>query len=419
MADGTNSRVAKPARRRYTPIMVGIAIAVLVLAAFMSRGKSEVRVRTDKATRQDLANTISTNGKVEPVDNFEAHAPAATTVTKIYVKEGDHVKAGQLLMTLADADARAQAAHALAQVRGAQADISALHAGGTGAELLTTQTELAKARADRDAAKRQVDALSRLVKTGAASPAEVEDAQGKFAAADAAVKSLEARQSGKGSTKPEVERAQASVAEAQASYAAAMNLVNNSNIRAPHDGIVYSIPVRQGEFVQQGELLLQSANLKTVQVRAFVDEPEIGRLSNGQSVEITWDALPGKRWEGSIIQVPLTVTVRGTRNVGEVLCNVANSDARLLPDTNVTVNITTARRNDVVTVAREAIHQDQGKRFVYLLKDDKLERREVETGISSSTRIEITKGLDANEVVALGAVNSEPLQEGMAAKPAR
>ena len=91
-------------------------LAVIVLAAFISSRKGEVPVRVDHVTKQDLITTISTNGKVEPMENFEAHAPAPTTVRKIYVREGQRVRQGELLMQLDDADARAQAARALAQM---------------------------------------------------------------------------------------------------------------------------------------------------------------------------------------------------------------------------------------------------------------------------------------------------------------
>src|SRR5436305_14047998 len=85
-------------------------LAVIVLAAFISSRKGEVAVRVDRVTKQDLVTSISTNGKVEPIQNFEAHGPAPTTVKKIYVREGEKVHAGELLMQLDDADVRAQAA---------------------------------------------------------------------------------------------------------------------------------------------------------------------------------------------------------------------------------------------------------------------------------------------------------------------
>jgi HlyD family secretion protein len=96
-------------------VVIISVLAVIVLAAFISSRHGEVAVRADRAVKQDLVTSISTNGKVEPINNFEAHAPAPTTVRRIYVREGEQVRAGQLLMQLDDADVRAQAARALAQ----------------------------------------------------------------------------------------------------------------------------------------------------------------------------------------------------------------------------------------------------------------------------------------------------------------
>ena len=101
-------------------------VAVVVLAAFISSRKGTVAVRYDRATKQDLITSISTNGKVEPIQNFEAHSPAPTTVRKLYVREGQHVRAGELLMQLEDSDVRAQAAKALAQVKASEADQHAI-----------------------------------------------------------------------------------------------------------------------------------------------------------------------------------------------------------------------------------------------------------------------------------------------------
>src|SRR5438105_2841742 len=388
-------------------------LAVIVLAAFISSRKGEVPVRVDHVTKQDLITTISTNGKVEPMENFEAHAPAPTTVRRIYVREGQHVRQGDLIMQLEDSDARAQAARALAQVKAAEADQHAIQTGGTQEEVLNTRSELVKAQAERDAAQRNYDALQRLAKTGAAAPSEVRDAANRLASADAQLKLLQQKQHERYSG-PEVNRVQAQAEQARASYAAAQDLLKHSDIRAPFEGTVYSVPIKQGEYVQQGELLIQLANLHRVQVRAFVDEPELGKLAVSQPVTVTWDALPGKTWHGAISQMPYTVTTYGTRNVGQVLCAVENDDARLLPNINVTVNVSIADKKEVVTVAREALHEDENGRYVYVIRNGRLERQTVEAGIANNTRIEIMNGVQPGEVIALNSMNAgTPLRPGL------
>src|SRR5690348_9922448 len=194
-------------------LLVGIVVAVLVLAAFMSR-RRETPVRAESARSENIASTIATNGKVEAMNNFEAHAPAPTTVKRVLVQSGEAVRAGQLLIQLDDADARAQAAKSLAQLKAAQADLNAVQTGGTQEEVLTTRSDLIKARADRDAAQRNLDALRRLQQSGAASPGEVQDAENRLKASDAAVSLLESKLSGRYSN-PEISKTEASVAEAR------------------------------------------------------------------------------------------------------------------------------------------------------------------------------------------------------------
>ena len=111
-------------RKRWLVWAAGIAVAVVLLASFMSRG-DVVPVRVATVERSTIRSMVSTNGKVEPLQSFESHAPVGTTVKKLLVKEGQHVKKGQLLAQLDDAEASSQAARALAQVRAAQAEISA------------------------------------------------------------------------------------------------------------------------------------------------------------------------------------------------------------------------------------------------------------------------------------------------------
>ena len=374
-----------------------------------------LRVRTTTVERGPIRSLISTNGKVEPIQNFEAHSPVPTTVKRLLVKEGDRVRRGQLLLQLDDADLRSQAARAQAQIKTAQSNQSDLTTGGTQEELLTLDSELTKARNTRDAAQRNLDALRRLQQQGAASAGEVKQAEDALQRAQADTTLLEQKKKDRYS-KPETARVQAQGAEAQAAYDAAEDALQKSSVRAPFDGIVYALPVKQGAYVQTGDLLLQEGDLSHMLVRSFVDEPDIGRLATGQKIEVTWDALPGRIWTGVVSTIPATVKLRGARNVGEVTCTVDNHDLRLLPNVNVGVTVITAEHSGVLTVLREAVRMDDTKPYVYQVADDKLIRREVEVSLQNLTRVEITAGVPENAVVALSSVDSKPLNDGARVK---
>jgi HlyD family secretion protein len=413
MAASTNN---SGRRRPLLGVLAALAAAVVIFSGWMKfHSGGTVTVRAESVSRQDIANVISTNGRIEPVNNFEAHAPAPATVKRVLVSEGDHVKAGQLLLQLDDVDARAQAARAMAQLRAAEADLQAVQSGGTHEEVLTTRTELAKAQAERDEARRNLDALQRLQQSGGAAPVEVQAAQERLRKADAGAQLLESKLTGRFSS-PEVVKVQAAAAQARAGYAAAEDLLKNSNIRSPFAGSVYQLPVKPGAYVGTGQLLVQVADLERVQVRAFVDEPEIGRLARGQKVEIKWDAIPGRVWEGQVSRVPTVVTMAGTRTVGEITCVIENSDRKLLPNVNVNVSIITARHVDALTVSRESVRSAEGKRYVYAIVENRLEPREVQTGITSLTRVEVVQGLAQGERIAMGSVSPQPLRSGMEVK---
>jgi HlyD family secretion protein len=404
-------------RKRWLMWAAGIALAVVLLASFMSRG-DVVPVRVATVERGTIRSLVSTNGKVEPMQSFEAHAPVGTTVKKLLVSEGQQVKKGQLLAELDDAEASSQAARALSQVRAAQAESSAAESGGNREEVLTLASQLAKARTARDTSQRNLEALERLQQNGAASPGEVKQAEDQLAAAEADLKLLQEKQKDRYSA-PELARVEAQRSEAQSAYAASENILRQLNIRAPFDGIVYSLPVHQGSYVNPGDLILQEADLSKVLVRAFVDEPDVGRLGRGQPVQLTWDAVPGRTWHGSVNTIPSTVKLLGTRNVGETTFVVDNQDLKLLPNINVGVTIVTAEHPNALTVPREAVRLDDGKTFVFQVVNDELKRRDIQTSISNLTEVEVTGGITDKALLALAATNSKPLQDGLAVKVVR
>ena len=410
MASTNNS--SAPPRRRW--IWIACAIIALFLLYAYTR-QTPLKVRAATVERGTIRSVVSTNGKVEPIHNFEAHAPIATTVKRLLVKEGDHVRKGQLLAQLDDDDIRSRAARAQAEVKAAAADENALKTGGTQEEVITLNSQLIKAHNARDAAQHSLDSLRKLQQDGAASAGEVRQAEETLQRAQADLNLLEQKQKERYS-QPEVAHIQAQAAQAQAAYDAAEDALGKSTVRAPFDGIVYSVPVKEGAFVQDGDLLLQEADLSHVLVRAFVDEPDVGRLQVGQKVEIIWDAIPNRVWNGAVDTVPSTVKMHGNRNVGEATCLIDNQDLRLLPNINVGVTIVVAEHKDVLTLQRDALRMDESKPYVYRIVDSHVKRQSIEFSLQNLTRVEITSGLSAGDTVALPAEEPKPLFDGAAIK---
>ena len=274
---------------------------------------------------------------------------------------------------------------------------------------------MTKARTDRDSAQRNLDALKKLQQEGAASEGEVREAENALTRADSQLAFLKQKQT-KRYSNAEIVHVEAQRDEGRAAYDAAQDTLAKSNVRAPFDGIVYSLPVKQGGFVSSGDLLLQVADLRTVLVRAFVDEPDVARLASGDPIQITWDAVPGRIWQATVNAIPSTVKVHSSRNVGEITSIVENKDLKLLPNVNVGVTITTAEHDNVLVVPREALRTDDSTPYVLQVVEHQLKRRNVETSISNLTQVEITRGVSAHDLIAINSTNGKPIADGTQVK---
>jgi HlyD family secretion protein len=361
-----------------------------------------------------LVSTISTNGRVEPEANFQVHSPIATTVKAVYVQPGDQVAAGKVLLVLDDVEARAREATAESGVRAAQAALEAVTQNGTQQERQATAADVLRQRLERDNARRDLDALVKLNSTGAASSSEVAGARQRLDTAEVNLRALDQSQNSRYSH-AEIERARAALADAEANR----QVVAQTVVRAPVAGTVYSLDAGATDFVEEGKLLLQLADLHHERVRAYFDEPEIGRLAIGQKIQIKWDAKPGRIWNGHIERTPVTVINLGTRSVGEVLVKIDDVDGDLLPDTNVNVTVTLSSEPNSLSVPREALRIENGKPYVFKVVKGGLQRTYVTTGTINLTQVAILSGLVSGDLVATGTLSGQPLQEGVPIKAVR
>jgi HlyD family secretion protein len=199
--------------------------------------------------------------------------------------------------------------------------------------------DIDRAQIQQKQAASDVESLRQLQQKGAASAAEVAAAEQRLLTANSTLQSLQQRSTQRYSS-GDRDRAQAQIADAQAALDSARAGYDQTNIRTPISGTVYSLPVSEYDFVGAGEDLMDVADLNRIQVRAYFDEPEIGALSPGQAVKIVWDAKPDRIWHGHIELAPTTVIAYGTRSVGECIITVDDARGDLLPNTNVNVTVT-------------------------------------------------------------------------------
>ena len=389
-----------------------LVIAIGYLAHFVTR--TVLQVRSFTIARGPIRTTVSTNGKVQPIANWEAHAPFPGLVRTVAVREGDAVPAGKLLLAMDNGDAQTRLAQARLALASAQANRRALLAGGLPEERVTFSGQVDQARAEAASADAALTTLQKLAAQGAASPSEVAQAQNRVNNDQASLQVLKQRQGAR--LAPSKEQAEADVAQAQAAVAAAEDGVSRSTVRAPFAGVVYSVPVMPTQYVQAGDRLLQMADLNRMQVLAYFDEPDIGKISVGQPVQITWTAKPNLLWHGHITRLPATVVGYTTRNVGETLCSIDDMHDGLLPDTNVIVTVITDNVANTLFMPREALHAEQGASYVYKVTGGKLKRTAVTVGNRNLTQVQVLTGVGEGDVVALSAVGGQPLTNGAAVK---
>ena len=390
-------------------IFLVVAAGVAFLLVRLSGRQPVAKIMAVKPVRENLVASVSSNGKVEPISPYVMRAQLDTFVQKVHVMEGQAVKKGQLLLELDVRDAAAQLAQAQARLLQAQDDLRAALGGGRSDAAAKASGDLAKAIAERDRAERNRDALQRLIAQQAATKDELAANELELTKTQAEVDRLSAvKQEFDRGVKLDAGKYDLQVQQAQNQVAALAEKARGGKITAPAEGTLYSLPVRQGDFVKVGDLLAEMADLHKVRVRAFVDEPELGGLEPNEAVRITWDALPNRTWDGKTEVIPKQVVPRGSRSVGELLCSVNNEKLELLPNINVDVRISARERNDVLTVPRSAVESDGGKRYVFVVKDgglnvgqNSLEKRQIIVGIADAANYEVIAGLSGGEMVAL------------------
>jgi HlyD family secretion protein len=383
-------------------ILVGAALLLTAVLVFLSGRRSTARVAVADAVREGLSSVVSTNGKVEPVMPRSFRAGFSTLVSHVYAVEGQQVKRGQKLFALDDTEIQADLAQARADLKSQEAALRVAKAGGHSSQVAKAAADLAKARASRDQLRQDNDTLTKLVAQKAATPEELEQNRLQLTQAEADVQSLEkAKQSLEQQSQLDEERGDLLVEHARASVRDLEDKLESAHGTAPFDGTLYSLPIHSGDFVKEGDLLAELADLHHIRIRAFIDEPELGQVDVHQSVDIFWDAHPERVWNGWTEVLPKQVVTRGTRSVGELICSVNNERLDLLPNTTVDVRIHVSERPAALVVPRGAVYIDGDKRFVYKVDGDRIHRRNITVGIANPTKIEVLSGLSQGDVVAL------------------
>jgi len=371
----------------------GLVLLAAAGFAVVRRGAGD-RMPTATVSRGNLRVTLSCAGVLQPPPGGELRAAEPGIVASVAVAEGSPVAAGSAVLVLDSPDLRLRVRQAEDEVLQLQAD------------RVAAQDELEKARRELDHRRQLLAGDERLLAQKAisrsayeASALTLREAEGRLRTAEGRLRSLEA--GGPGESR---------VALAQARARELASRVAGLTLRAPFAGTVYGLPRRVGEAVVAGQVVASVSEPDRPRLRIKVDQPDWPRIAAGQSVVVSFDGLPERRFEGTLETVSRGLRDAGGREVAEALGAVADPQHLLPLNAAVNVEVVVVERQGVLLVPRAALARDNDQRFVYVLDDGRAVRRNVTVGPMGTNEVEVASGLNSGEAVLL--LGTRPVREG-------
>jgi len=421
----------------------GLLLLILVAVGIHQSNKGLVTVQTGKPQRQDLASVVSASGEIKPKTYVNIGANAFGKITRLYVKEGDRVKKGQLLAQLENVQSSADVAATKASLEASRTDALAAEANEN-----TAKADLNRAKADAEKSRLDWDRAQGLFKDALISRAEYETRKATWQTSEAGLAQAEARLA---QAKAQVDSAQGHVVQTDATLTRASDVLQKTVYAAPYAGVITNLPVREGETVvigiqnAPGSTLMTLADMSIITAEVKVDETDIVNVKLGQPADVTIDAIPKKVFHAVVSEIGNNAIVRSTGVATsqsasasqeakdfKVVVTLSDPPEDLRPGLSTTAKITTATRSNVVTIPIQALtvrqqsdleaaasengsvqaaapQKDASKdrkndevQGVFVIRNKKSEFVPVQTGIAGTTDIEVLSGLKEGDEIVTG-----------------
>jgi HlyD family secretion protein len=424
---------------------VVVLLAIIVGVTVYQSGKNVVTVQTGKVQRQDLSAVVSASGEIRPKTYVNIGANAFGKITHLLVKEGDHVRKGQLLAQLENVQSSADVNANQASVQAAETDAIAADAA-----MKTSEADLLRAQADYDRNKLDWERAQNLFKDGLISKSDFDSRKNAWATADSGLVQAQARVS---QAKAQKDSADQHISQNQATLTRFADVLQKATYTAPYDGVITNLPVREGETVvmgiqnSPGSTLMTLADMSVITAEVKVDETDIVNVHLGQPAEVTIDAIPKKIFHGTVSEIGDNAIVRSTGVATsqqttaseeakdfKVVVTVTDPPPDLRPGLSTTAKITTASRNSVLAIpiqslsvrtkaqleqekaapgsvhAAAPVSKDASKdkdqkevvQGVFVIRNKKAEFVPLTTGIAGTSDIEVVDGLKQGDEVITG-----------------
>jgi HlyD family secretion protein len=434
---------------RNKKILIGVGVVVILgavaYANFRSTQNNGVTVNTEAIQKRNLEAIVSASGKIQPKRFVNISADTMGRVTGLAVNEGDRVAVGQFLLQVDPRNLRSAVEQRQASLEAARSQ----------ADQLTLAIE--SARTALRQAEENHQRQEQLWKGGLTTKEQIEKAAHE----------LKMRQADLRSQEQQIQTQKLRMQQEQANLDNDRYNLSKVRIESPIAGIVTRRNIEEGEMVvvgtmnNAGTVLLTIADMSVIEAEVEVDETDIPSVKLGQVAKITIDAVPDQTFTGKVTEIgnsPIQATGQTARQATnfKVVVQLDNEIAQVRPGFTCTAEITTATRNDVVSVpiqattVREMVVDDKGDivrtpepeqrrrrpgagavqaselkpgqsrkelEGVFVVRDGKAQFTPVSTGIAGEKYFEVTKGLKEGESVIVGPFSSvRELQDGAAVK---
>lgn len=367
-------------------------ITLVILLAVGAYGLLRLRgakVTTTVAERRDLEQHIVSSGRVRVPTRVQIAAQGAGLVVAVGAVEGQRVKAGDLLVQLDDAAERAAVAQAEAAVNQAKARVDQLRRVGA---IVATES-LRQTQTNLERAQTELERTAKLAASGAVTVTELENARRAVEIAQAQRTAAEAQQVASAPLGADSRVALTAQLQAQAQLSAARVRLEQTKLVALQSGTVLTRSVEPGDVVQPARTLLVLAADASVQLVVQPDERNLAWIKLGQKARASADAYPQQVFEAVVSYIAPSIDPQ--RGSVEVRLEVANPPAFLKPDMTVSVDLTVAAKQRVLTLPSEVVRGIATEApHVLAVENGKVVRRDVQIGIRGEGSIEITSGID-------------------------
>jgi len=424
-------------------LIVGAVVVLLAIVGFtvQQSRKGVVTVQTGKVVREDLTSVVTASGEIKPKVYVNIGANAFGKITHLYVKEGDRVKAGQMLATLENVQSSADVSANQAALSAAETDADAARAA-----VNTATMDQRQAESEYERAKLDYDRADALYKAQLIAKSDYDTKTAAYGTATAQLGQAKAKLA---QAKSQLDSAQRRIPQNAANLRRVRDVLSKTEYTAPFDGVITNLPVREGETVvigiqnAPGSTLMTIADISVITAEVKVDETDIVNVKIGETAEVSIDAIPKQRFKGIVTEIGNNAILRSTgvstaqstsssqeAKDFKVVVTIQDPPPNLLPGLSTTARITTAARNNSLAIPIQALtirqrselepekkSKDAAVQAASLTKGNPKEELQgvfilknkkeavfvpVTTGISGTTDIEVTNGLKEGDEIVTG-----------------